>query len=60
MHRMFKQIYFPKDSEAFSLAMDVVSGILEKVDIYLLQCDISKEAVKTSFEMMTKGVMHEN
>lgn len=60
MHRMFKQIYFPKDSEAFSLAMDVLSGILEKVDIYLLQCDISNEAVKTSFEMMTKGVMHEN
>ena len=34
--------------------------LFREAEFNVVLCDISKEAVKTSFEMMTKGVMYEN
>lgn len=50
---IMKQIYLPRDKAAFMKTIDLVDRLLRKTDVYVLDCDISKEAVKTSFEAMT-------
>ncbi len=50
---IFSQILFPKDEENAAATLELADKIVTKIPCYLLQCDISKEAVKTSFEEMT-------
>ncbi len=42
----------PNDKELMLKALDVINGILTNVPIYHLTCDMSKEAVMTSYEGM--------
>ncbi len=50
---IMKQIYLPKNSEALNLTLDLLDKLLLSTPIYLLDCDISEQAVKTSFEALT-------
>lgn len=53
MRLIIQQVYLPRDREALFLTLGLLDQILKKVPLYLLHCDISEEAVKTSFEAMT-------
>lgn len=53
MRLIIQQVYLPRDKEALFLTMGLLDQILRKTPVYLLTCDISEEAVKTSFEALT-------
>ena len=50
---LFNQLYLPSDPLAVALTLELADKLLKKVPIWLLQCDISEDAVKCSFEMIT-------
>ncbi len=52
--RLFLQILMPTDEEAAVKTLELTDRLIEKVPAWLLKCDISEEAVKCSFEEMTK------
>lgn len=51
----FKQIYKPYDTMATVKTLELFDRLSKEIPLYLLKCDISKEAVKTSFEAMTES-----
>ncbi len=50
---LFNQVYLPKDPAALSLTLELADLLTKNVPLYLLECDISEEAVKCCFEGMT-------
>ena len=51
--RLFTQILLPSDEENTVATLDLADKLIEKTPAYLLQCDISQEAVRLSFEHLT-------
>lgn len=51
--QLIRQIYLPKSREAKMQTLTLLDLMLKNVPVYLLQCDMSYDAVKTSFEAMT-------
>ena len=49
----FRQVYLPRSPEAVALTMELTNIMLNSVQLYELKCDISDEAVRTSFEKLT-------
>ena len=49
-----RQFYLPKNVQARLKTLDIIDKILSNVPIYLLECDISREAAKLSFDTLTK------
>ena len=47
------QMYFPKDGCAVLKTLEIAEELSKKVKFYLLECDISEEAARLSFETMT-------
>ncbi len=56
--RLFLQVLIPQKEEEASATLEFMDKMLMQVPSYLLKCDISAEAVKTSFEAMT-GLSYE-
>lgn len=54
---VFKQVYRPADKQAAINTLELLDRLL-KLPVYILECDISEEAVKTSFEALT-GLSYE-
>ena len=50
---LMRQIYVPKDPEGALATMALVDELVKKVPMYLLACNMTEEAAKTSFEAMT-------
>ncbi|MBO7217893.1 MAG: hypothetical protein J6V50_04250, partial [Clostridia bacterium] len=50
---LIKQIYRPKNPLAFAKTLELMDKILKNLPVYILECDMSEEAVKTSFEALT-------
>lgn len=50
---LMKQVYIPSDTIAAGFTLDMLDVILTHVPLYLLNCDISEEAVRCSFEALT-------
>ena len=50
---LFGQLLMPKEEGAVVKTLEYADNIIRKVPAYLLDCDISKEAVKVSFEELT-------
>ena len=48
-----RQFYLPKNVEARLKTLDIIDKILSDVPIYLLECDISREAAELSFRTLT-------
>ena len=48
------QVYVPKDSEAWLKTLSLIDELAQNTDFYLLECDISEDAAKLSFETLTK------
>ena len=55
---IFNQIYRPYDTAAVIKTLELLDRLL-KLPVYILECDISEEAVKTSFETLT-GLSYED
>ncbi len=53
MKLIIQQVYLPRDKEALFLTMGLLDQILRQTPVYLLTCDISEAAVRTSFEALT-------
>ncbi|MBQ3221372.1 MAG: hypothetical protein IJB34_05375 [Clostridia bacterium] len=51
--RIFVQILFPEDEKNAARTLELTDKLVTETPAYLLKCNISKEAVKTSFEAMT-------
>lgn len=51
--RLFTQILIPKDEDNAVATLELADKLVTNVPSYLLQCDISEEAVKKSFEALT-------
>lgn len=51
--RLFLQILMPQKEEDAVATLSLTDRLIRKTPAFLLKCDISEEAVKTSFEAMT-------
>ena len=52
--KLFLQILMPTDEDAAVKTLELADRLIQSVPAWLLKCDISEEAVKCSFEEMTK------
>ena len=50
---LMHQVYLPKDAQALMKTLDLLNGLCSAVPVYVLECDISEEAVRTSCEALT-------
>jgi len=50
---MLRQMFHPYEPEATGLMLGLFDGIITNLPLYMLECDISEEAVKLSFEALT-------
>ena len=50
---LLNQIYLPKNEAAARKNLELFSQLISIVPVYVLECDISETAVKTSFEALT-------
>ncbi|MCD7785835.1 MAG: hypothetical protein LUH18_09755 [Oscillospiraceae bacterium] len=55
---MLRQMFHPYEPEATGLMLGLFNEIITRLPLYLLNCDISEEAVKTSFEALTGEKYH--
>lgn len=51
---LMNQVYIPKDSRAMLKTLELIDALAKTVPFYLLECDISEEAARTSFDAMVK------
>ena len=51
--KIMRQIYFPSDAGTAVLTLDLLDAMLARVPVYELACDMSEDAVRTSFEGLT-------
>ncbi len=51
--RLFGQLLIPNDAENATRTLELADELLRLVPAYLLECDISEEAARLSFETMT-------
>ena len=50
---LLNQVYIPDDSLVAGLTLDLIDQLIKTVPLYLLHCDMSENAVRCSFEVMT-------
>ena len=67
LSRLMRQIYLPKSSDGAIATMALIDRMADQIPIYRLACNMTEDAVKTSFEGMTglsyteaKGRYNEN
>ncbi len=53
LSEIMNQVYLPYEAEAVVKTLDLLDALFKAVPVYVLECDISREAVKTSFEALT-------
>lgn len=53
LETMMRQTFVPADDPAATRALEVIDAVLVNVPLWRLTCDISEDAVRTSFEAMT-------
>ena len=58
--RLFSQVLLPSDEENVVATLELLDKMITETPAYLLKCNISEEAVKTSFEAMTNKIYKRN
>lgn len=53
LETMLRQTFMPSEDPAATRALEVVDAVLANVPLWRLTCDISEDAVLTSFEVLT-------
>ncbi len=54
INHLMTQVYLPHNEKALSKTLSLLGTLIENTPVYLLECDISDEAFKTSFEALTQ------
>lgn len=54
VNHLMRQVYLPCNPTALSKTLNLLGALIENVPVYMLECDISEQAFKTSFYQMTK------
>ncbi len=54
INHLMRQVYLPSNPLALSKTLELLGTVIENTPVYILECDISKEAFETSFNQMTK------
>lgn len=54
--RLFTQVLVPDDEEGAIKTLELADKLLASTPVYLLKCDISKEAFETAFKAMTENL----
>ena len=54
VNHLMRQVYLPSDPSALSKTLELLGKMIENTPVYLLECDISKQAFETSFNQMAK------
>lgn len=52
--QLMPQIYMPQNAVALSKTLELLGKLIQTVPIYILECDISEEAFKTSYNGIVK------
>lgn len=55
IRHFLEQTVRPKERDASSKMLDVMSSVIDRVPIYLLSCNMEPEAVQTAYNAMVKG-----
>jgi len=50
---LLNQIYLPKDAVSAKKTLELFNILLNQIPIYVLECDMSEDAVQTSFKALT-------
>ena len=53
LSEIMNQLFMPYEAEAVVKTLDLLDSLFKNVPAYVLECDMSEEAVKTSFEALT-------
>lgn len=53
INHLMRQVYLPKNAMALSKTLQLLGDMLQKAQVYLLECDVSKQAFEASFNEMT-------
>lgn len=51
--RLLHQIYLPVDQYSMEKTLEMLELLLKSIPLYLLRCDISEDAVRCSYELLT-------
>ena len=51
---LMQQVYLPSSEEAGGRTLELLDELMRRVPFYLLQCDMSEDAVRCSFEELTR------
>ena len=54
INHLMRQVYMPHNATSLSSTLALLGKMIEKIPVYELSCDISKEAFDTSFGEMTR------
>ena len=54
VNHLMRQVYLPSNPSALSKTLELLGTVIENTPVYLLECDISKQAFETSFNQMAK------
>ncbi len=54
VNHLMRQVYLPYNPMSLSKTLELIGKVIENIPVYLLECDISEEAFKTSYNAMTK------
>lgn len=57
---LLKQVYLPLDKSSMKRTLELFDSIVKCVPVYILECDISQEAVMTAYNAMIEENMREN
>ncbi len=51
---LMRQVYMPKDTISLSKTLALIGKVIENIPVYMLECDISEDAFKASYNKMTE------
>lgn len=54
LSHLMRQFYIPHNKASLEKTLSLMGTLLENTPVYLLECDMSDQAFKTSFEALTK------
>ncbi len=54
INHLMRQVYLPHNPLSLSKTLELLGVLIENTPVYMLECDISKEAFEASFNAMTK------
>lgn len=55
INHLMRQVYLPQNAIALSKTLQLLGDMLEQTPVYLLECDMSKQAFEVSFNKMTQN-----